>query len=310
MLRIISGLLVLFGIIAGTLFDSVRNPPRNERAGYQIIEADLHMHSHFGDGMLSPYSLVLQARRRGLHAIAITDHNQIFGARSARWFSRHIEGPTVLVGEEITAPAFHLIAVGLNERVTWRKSPSEAIQEIHRQGGVAIAGHPRRKYWAAFDDVIRELDGAEVMHPMAYASGERGKELRDFYRRAEASGHNLTAVGSSDYHWFNSLGLCRTYVFVRNNDEREILDALRAGRTVVYDTEGTAYGRPELVRLLQEQPIKRDVADYDYAGSGVIDRVARTCGWLGLIGLVLCCRRESFLNNAKAGFLSRANEPN
>ncbi|MGH8527007.1 MAG: PHP-associated domain-containing protein [Gammaproteobacteria bacterium] len=148
------------------------------------------------------------------------------------------------------------------------------------------------------------------MHTVAYASGERGKEIRDFYRRAEASGHNLTAVGSSDYHWFNSLGLCRTYVFVRNNDEREILDALRAGRTVVYDAEGTAYGRPELVRLLQEQPIKRDVGDYDYSGSGVIDRVARTCGWLGLIGLVLCGRREPFLNNAKAGLPSRANEPN
>lgn len=310
MLRIISGLLVLLGIIAGTLFDSVRNPSRNERGEYQIIEADLHMHSHLGDGMLSPFSLVLRARRQGLHAIAITDHNQISAAKLARWFSTLIGGPTVLVGEEITAPTFHLMAVGLNERVTWRQSASEAIQEIHRQGGVAIAGHPRRKYWVAYDDVIRELDGAEVMHPMAYASGEKGKELRDFYRRAEASGHNLTAVGSSDYHWFNSLGMCRTYVFVRNNDEREILDALREGRTVVYDTEGTAYGRPDLVRLLQEQPIKRDVVDYDYGGSGVIDRVARACGWLGLIGLVLCGRRESCRNNAVEGHLSRVDEAN
>jgi hypothetical protein len=292
MLRIISGMLVLLGTIAGTLIESTRNPSSNERGGYEVIEADFHMHSHVGDGMLSPFSLVLQARREGLHAIAITDHNQILGARSARWFSRLIGGPTVLIGEEITAPAFHLIAVGLNERVTWRQSASEAIQEIHRQGGVAIAGHPRRKYWAAYDDLIRELDGAEVMHPVTYASGERGKELRDFYRRAEANGRSLTAIGSSDYHWFNSLGLCRTYVFVHNNNEREILDALRAGRTVVYDAEGTEYGRPELVRLLREQPIKRDVADYDYAGSGVIDRVARTCGWFGLLGLVLFGRQK------------------
>ena len=301
MLRIIFGMLVLLGTIAGTLFESGRSPSRNERGGYEIIEADFHMHSHFGDGMLSPFSLVLQARRQGLHAIAITDHNQIFGARSAHWFSKLIGGPTVLEGEEITAPSFHMIGVGLTERVTWRQSATEAIAEIHRQGGVAIAAHPNRKYWNTFDaDVIQKLDGAEVMHPVAYASGERGNEIREFYRRAEASGHNLTAVGSSDFHWFNSLGLCRTYVFVRNKDEREILDALRNGRTVVYDAEGTAYGKPEFVRLLQEQPIKRDVRDYDYAGSGIIDRVARTCGWLGLIGLVLCGRRESFLNNASA----------
>jgi predicted metal-dependent phosphoesterase TrpH len=300
MLRTISGMLVLLGIVSGTLSDSAQSPSRNERGGYEVIEADFHVHSHFGDGILSPFSLVLQARRQGLQAIAITDHNQIFGARCARWFSKLIGGPTVLVGEEITAPAFHLIAVGLNERVTWRQSPSDAIREIHRQGGVAIAGHPGRKYWTAYDDVIQELDGTEVMHPVAYTSGERGKEIREFYRRADASGRNLTAVGSSDYHWFNSLGLCRTFVFVRNNDEREILNALREGRTVVYDAEGTAYGKPELVRLVQEQPVKRDVRDYDYAGSGILDRVTRSFGWLGLIGLVLCGRRESFLNNAKA----------
>lgn len=57
--------------------------------------------------------------------------------------------------------------------------------------------------------------------------------MRDFYPRTEASGHNLAAVGSSDYHWFNSLGLCRTYVFVRNNDEREILDAARHRYAIV-----------------------------------------------------------------------------
>jgi hypothetical protein len=296
MLRIISGTLVLLGTIAGTLIESTRSPTHNERGGFEVIEADFHMHSHLGDGMISPFGLVLQARRKGLHAIAITDHNQILGARSARWFSRLIAGPTVLVGEEITAPGFHLMGVGLNERVTWRQSASQAIREIHRQGGVAIAGHPRRKYWAAYDDVIQELDGAEVMHPMAYASGNRGEELRDFYRRAGAAGHNLTAVGSSDYHWFNSLGMCRTYVFVRNNDEREILEALRIGRTVVYDPEGNAYGKPELIRLLQEQPVTREVADYDYSGLSLIDRLARTCGLFGLLGLVLLSRGNRIIS--------------
>jgi PHP domain len=292
MLRIISGMLVILGVVAGTFSDPLRTTRPAERGGYKLIQADLHVHSHLGDGILSPFSLVLQARRQGLDAIAITDHNQIVGARSAHWFSTLIGGPTVLVGEEITAPSFHLIGVGLTDRVTWKQSAAGAIGEIHQQGGVAIAAHPGRKYWAAYDDVIRELDGTEVMHTVAYASGERGKEIRDFYRRAETSGHNLTAVGSSDYHWFNSLGLCRTYVFVRNNDEREILDALRDGRTVVYDPEGTGYGEPGLIRLLQEQPVRREVGDYEYSGSGLIDRVARTCAWFGLLGLVLFGRQK------------------
>lgn len=291
MLRLVSIALVLLGVVGGTFLDSPRDVPPAERGDYKIVEADFHIHSHLGDGILSPFGLVLHARRQGLHAIAITDHNQIVAAKWARWFSNLIGGPTVLVGEEITAPGFHMIAVGLNNRVSWRQSASEAIQEIHRQGGVAIAGHPARKFWPAYDDnVLSKLDGAEVMHPAAYTSGERGAEFRDFYRGAEAKGRSLTAIGSSDYHWFNSLGLSRTFVFVHNNDEREILQALREGRTVVYDAEGTGYGKSELVKLLEEEPLNRRVGDYDYSSSGPIDRVARTCGWLGLFGLVMFAR--------------------
>jgi hypothetical protein len=287
-LRLVSGILVIIGVAAGTVCDAVRVLPQAERGGYKIVEADLHVHSHLGDGILSPFSLVLRARHQGLQAIAITDHNQILAARWARRFSKLIGGPTVLVGEEITAPGFHIVGLGLKERITWRQSASETIREIHRQGGIAIAAHPVRKYWAAYNDnVIQELDGAEVMHPVAYTSGERGNQILDFYRRAQANGHSLTAIGSSDYHWFNSLGMCRTYLFVHDNDEREILDALRNGRTVVYDAEGAAYGMPELIKLLQDQPLRRAIGDYAYSGSGVIDRVTRIFSWVGLLGLVL-----------------------
>ena len=78
---------------------------------------------------------------------------------------------------------------------------------------------------------------------------------------------------------------------MRHNDEAEILDALRAGRTVVYDREGNAYGNAELIRLLQDQPIVRDTGDYNYSGSDTVDVITRTLGWFGFIGLVLFGRR-------------------
>jgi hypothetical protein len=292
MIRLTSVVLVILGVIGGALSDSAESNPESKRTRYEVVEADFHVHSHAGDGMLSPFGLVLLAQQKGLKALAITDHNQIFGAKAGRWFSRLIGGPTVLVGEEITAPGFHLIAVGIDRRITWRQSASEAIEEIHRQGGIAIAAHPGSKYEQAFGPVLQELDGSEVMHPLAYSSSERGREMQDFYRRASAGSHVVTALGSSDYHWFNSLGICRTYVFVLSNDQSGILEALRAGRTVVYDLEGNAYGNPELIELLQDQPIKRGVGDYHYGGRGVIDIVTRTLGWLGLIGLVLFAKKN------------------
>ena len=131
---------------------------------------------------------------------------------------------------------------------------------------------------------------------LAHTSSERATKLRDFYQRGKADSPELAAVGSSDYHWFNSLGMCRTYVFVRNNEQQEILEALQKGRTVVYDVEGNAFGDAELMQLLQEQPIKRDSVDYRYRGSGTIDVLTRTCGWLGLAGLLFFRRRKRVLS--------------
>jgi len=41
--------------------------------------ADLHLHSHFSDGTYSPEELAAQARRCGLAAIALTDHDSVEG---------------------------------------------------------------------------------------------------------------------------------------------------------------------------------------------------------------------------------------
>jgi PHP domain len=288
MIRLTCGILVLIGLIGGTVTDHAPNTPVVRRGGYDVIEADLHVHSFLGDGMLSPFALVSRARHQGLHAFAITDHNRIFAAKAGRWYSRVVGGPTVLVGEEVTAPGFHVIAVGIDKHVPCRQSAAKVIEDIHRQGGVAIVAHPTKKYWAAFDNnTVGQLDGAEVLPANAHASNHKAEEMISFYRQAEENGRHLTAIGSSDYHWFNSLGICRTYVFAHRNDEPEIVEALRAGRTVVFDRDGNAYGNSDLIRLLQDEPITRDVSDYDYRGSGIVDVMTRTLGWLGLIGLVL-----------------------
>ena len=297
MIRIISAVFVVIGLVAGTLIDRAPDAPVVRRGGYEVIAADFHVHSIMGDGVLSPFALVAHARRQGLHAFAITDHNRVFVAKAGRWYSRYVGGPTVIVGEEITAPGFHMIAVGIEKHVTWKQSAGEVIDDIHRLGGVAIAAHPTRRFWPALNDnVLRHLDAAEVVHPNEYASNAKWQEMRNFYQQTERVGYDLTAVGSSDYHWFNSLGICRTYVFVRNNDEAEILDALRAGRTVVYDREGNAYGNPELIQLLQDEPIMRESGDYTYRGTGVVDVVTRTLGWLGVIGLVLFGRKKKVVS--------------
>jgi hypothetical protein len=153
----------------------------------------------------------------------------------------------VLVGEEIITPTYHMIAVGIEHTVDWRGTAAESIAKIHRQGGVAIAAHPLRSFWPAYDRAaMLGLDGAEVLHPSAFVGPEFAAELRDFYQRKP-----LTAIGSSDYHGTSYPGFSRTYVFVHEVTPQAVVDALRERHTVAVDRDGHMYGDAELIRLAQ-----------------------------------------------------------
>ncbi|MBW2995058.1 PHP domain-containing protein [Candidatus Woesearchaeota archaeon] len=45
--------------------------------------ADLHTHSHYSDGLMSPTQLVRLAKKRGIKYLALTDHNSVKGVREA-----------------------------------------------------------------------------------------------------------------------------------------------------------------------------------------------------------------------------------
>jgi hypothetical protein len=290
----IAAVLFAVGVVSGTLLDPV--PPRVQatRAGYRVLESDFHAHTRFSDGLLGAFDLVLQGKRRGLDVLAVTEHNNTVPGRLGRWFSPFIGGPTILVGEEVTTNKYHIHGIGLTRRLDASLPLDQVLDEIHRQGAVAIAAHPVKRFWPSLVPARARFDGAEVMHPMAYGSRSGAwswEQMRDYYLDARRAGQPLTAIGSSDYHGFSILGICRTLVFARGDDERSVLDALKAGRTVVYDLEGKAYGDEELIRALEREPYVMRPQDYGYAGSGVLDRVGRTLGWLGLVGLLLF-RRE------------------
>jgi hypothetical protein len=281
--RLISGCLILVGLIAGTASDRARKNPPIILGGYRVLTADFHVHSFpLSWATLGPWETVVEAQRQGLDAIAMTGHNNVWVGKVGRWISELTGGPTVLPGEEIVTPKYHLLAVGIEHDVSWRQPAESAIAEIHRQGGVAIAAHPLKKYWPAFDAAaMHGLDGTEVLHPLAYLDEEGYRELREFYRRA-----GVTAIGDSDYRGLGEMGLCRTYVFARDNSEDAILEAIRAGHTVVYDRDGRSYGDPQLIRLI-ELSGRFDELPQPAPNKGWLIRLSYTSEILGLLGAFL-----------------------
>ena len=80
---------------------------------------DLHMHTTFSDGSLSPEELVTKAKNEGFSLIAITDHDTIGGVTEARDAGRKI-GVEVIPGLEISAEygpgTMHILAYGFDPK--------------------------------------------------------------------------------------------------------------------------------------------------------------------------------------------------
>jgi hypothetical protein len=225
---------------------------------------------------LAPWDVVIEARHQGLDVIALTAHNMVAPGKVARWFSRLIGGPTVLLGEEVHAPRYHLIAAGIDTAISWRSSATDAVRETHRQGGVAIAAHPTKEFWAGWNGAIELLDGTEVLQPSAWISPGAAEELREFYHRAGAA-----PIGSSDYRGLSSIGACRTYVFALDNSEQGILEAVRAHRTLVFDS-GHVYGDAALQQLADGRLPEPAPAP------GALSRASGILGIAGLFGAICC----------------------
>lgn len=121
----------------------------------QEFRFDIHSHTTYScDGNLAPVHLIELARRAGLSAIAITDHNTLKGALKAQQdFSGKC--PLIIPGEEIRTEYGDIIGIFLSEEIKSRVF-AEVIDEIRDQGGLSILPHPmRRKIFPPVEQIAR-----------------------------------------------------------------------------------------------------------------------------------------------------------
>lgn len=273
--------------VAGTATDVAPASQSRVMGGYYVLAADFHVHSFpMTWSTLAPWDTVIEARHQGLDVIAMTPHDQIWPARIGRWFAQAIGGPLVIVSEEVTSRRYHLLAVGVRTRVAANADLAAVIDEIHRQGGIAIAAHPYEGYWPAYDArVLGKLDAAEVVRPEAQQDERLASQLRAFFGRAP-----LTAIGDSDYHGLGTLGYSRTYVFARTWTDQGVLEAIREGRTVVYDRD-RAFGDPAMIALAAQNGGLSPVVPR-FPVSGAATAFSGFAGVLGMAGILVFGRKR------------------
>jgi hypothetical protein len=221
--------------------------------GPTILAADLHVHPYPGDGSLPVWELQREAARRGLDVIAVTGHNNRVGLELGRLVPLDPDGPIVLPGQELTAPRFHMVAIGIEQMIDWRLPAREAIAAIHALGGVAIAAHPFPVSWREDDDeALRILDGAELAHPSSLLYSPARAAFQEFFRRVQRVNPEVAPIGSSDFHMTAPLGLCRTYLLSEDRSAAGALEAIRRGRTVARDPAGRLFGAANDVAAVEK----------------------------------------------------------
>ncbi len=197
------------------------------------MKIDLHLHTTFSiDGVHSPRTMVLAAKRAGLDGLAITDHNSVNGWKEAVKAGKEL-GVLVIKGEEVSVykdgqPAVHVLGLFLSKAIKSKTMP-EVAEEIHRQGGLAVAAHPLDRYRGRYQDLKKYLDYFDAVEVMNSHTPffEDNEIAREFARKMKKS-----VTGGSDAHTKYEVGF--SFTQARANSLEEFRKAIIAGKTTAH----------------------------------------------------------------------------
>ena len=97
--------------------------------------ADLHVHTRISDGIFTPEDAVKQARRAGLAAMAIADHDSIDGIQAAIWAGRKYGVeiiPAVELSSGIDNHELHIVGYYIDWQNKWFRDKLLVFQDARR----------------------------------------------------------------------------------------------------------------------------------------------------------------------------------
>jgi predicted metal-dependent phosphoesterase TrpH len=176
------------------------------------------------EGLNTPEEILQHAKKLGLGAVAITDHDVFDGALRAKELERKY-GVVVITGEEVTTRSGHLLALGINEFIRPRMTVEETIDAIHSQGGLAIAPHPFDLYKEGIKEKALLCDAIEGFNSLNLDRISNTKS----YRFGVIN--KMIMVAGSDAHMVDMMN--RGVVRVSADGMDSTLRAIRKGRVSI-----------------------------------------------------------------------------
>jgi predicted metal-dependent phosphoesterase TrpH len=178
----------------------------------------LHVHTEYSPcSKMSITSLLETAQRRGLDAVAITDHNTIKGALEAKKVNP-FEDLRIIIGCEKKCEYGELLIYNLKHEIKSNKF-QEIIKEAREQGALVFIAHPidylrLNNSWKRLgNDFLHSVDGVEVYN---------GRNVFNNKTRVLYYKRGLHGVAGSDAHYREEVG--NTYVVYNNDLWEEVMN--------------------------------------------------------------------------------------
>lgn len=216
------------------------------------MKIDFHCHSYYSkDGICSPEKLLKTALKKGLDGIALTDHDTTCGWKEAIEAAKKLKAVLIL-GQELKIKKGgkiigEILGYFLKEEINSEgKNIEEIIQEIKKQGGIAIIPHPF--YWKKpFRDLEKYknlVDGIEIFNSRSQT--KRGnKKSFDFAQK-----NNLPMTAGSDAHSCFEIG--NAYLKAEAKSPEELKEAILEKKVKIFGKQSPIffYIFPSLGRII------------------------------------------------------------
>ena len=188
------------------------------------MKYDLHIHTHNSAcSILKPRTILKIAKKVGLDGIAVTDHNTIKGGIEV--FKENKDKDfEVIPGIEVNTNKGHVLGLYINKEIS-SKEFLNVLDEIKKQGGIAIIAHPFR----LMPHLRSNLKGIK---PKKYLDAVECYNARTSYFGNKsamkfAEKFNLAKTAGSDAHFSFEIGRCTTLF------DGDLTDAIKKRRTKV-----------------------------------------------------------------------------
>ncbi len=277
--------------------------------GYNVYKADLHTHTIYSDGNVTPKYRVREAWTDGLDIMACTEHVEYrpYEGKMLSYLKGYVPtdnkgilvdlnfsnretqaeavsyGITIIPGVEITRKPEtigHYNALFVEDANTiYDADAAQSIRNARKQGALILHNHPgwRRKSleMTEFEKVVYGeglVDGVEVMNGAEFYPSVVGR----------ASENKLFVSANTDLHGtaameYGSIGHHRnmTFIFAKECTLEAIKEALKERRTLAYSF-GTVAGEEQLIKDFFNASVSFEIVSTDSKGTRYIRMTNKT----------------------------------